>query len=451
MFTKILISNRGEIALRIIRACSEMGIRTVAVYSDADTESRHVTSADEAVRIGPPLARKSYLNADRIIEAALETGAEAIHPGYGFLAENAGFAAACHEQGIVFIGPSSETIASAGNKSQARETLQRAGIRVIPGSDSGLATADAAADLAETIGYPVILKASGGGGGRGMRIAASRNELMEAFAVASGEAGAAFGNPELYLEKYIEQPRHIELQILADTHGNVVHLGERECSIQKRYQKLIEESPSPLVDAELRDEMGQTAISIARAIGYVNAGTIEFLVDEHRNYYFMEVNARVQVEHPITEMVTGVDIVQEQIRIATGEILSIRQKDVQLNGWAIECRINAADPDQDFMPSPGEIEALSLPEGQGIRVDTHIYEGFFIVPFYDSLIAKLAVWGEDRSMAIARMAGALSEFRIEGIRATIPFHQQVLEDPDFIAGNINTHFLDRFEHRDSGA
>jgi len=362
-FDKILIANRGEIAVRIIRACQEMDIKTVAVFSDADKDAFHVKYADTAVNIGPALSRKSYLNIDNIIKAAKENQVAAVHPGYGFLSENERFARACADNHLVFIGPSADCISKAGNKSAARKTLIDLGVPVIPGSEDIISSPQQAFEIAETVGYPVILKASGGGGGRGMRIAHGREELSEAIAVASGEARAAFGNPDLYLEKYIEKPRHIEIQILADQFGNVVHLGERECSIQMRYQKLIEESPSPFVDDDLREKLGEIAILVARSIGYTNAGTMEFLVDKHKNYYFMEINARVQVEHPVTELVTGIDIVQQQIVIAAGGRLDFKQDDIRLNGWSIECRINAADPQDNFMPSPGKIEDLVLPGG----------------------------------------------------------------------------------------
>jgi len=447
VFNKILIANRGEIAVRVIRACREMGIKTVAVFSDADTEALHVKYADEAVNIGPPLSRKSYLNIDNILRAAQETGAEAVHPGYGFLSENESFARACAENNLVFIGPTADCIAGAGNKSAARKTLIDLGVPVIPGSEDIISSPQQAFEIAENVGYPVILKASGGGGGRGMRIAHGREELSEAIAVASGEARAAFGNPDLYLEKYIEKPRHIEIQILADQFGNVVHLGERECSIQMRYQKLIEESPSPFVDDDLRKKLGEIAILVARSIGYTNAGTMEFLVDKHKNYYFMEINARVQVEHPVTELVTGIDIVRQQIVIAAGGRLDFKQDDIRLNGWSIECRINAADPEDNFMPSPGKIEDLVLPGGPGVRMDTHIYNNYEISPFYDSLIGKLVVWGKDRPMAIRRMQRALDEFQIEGIKVTVPFYKKVFKDKDFIAGEIDTHFLQRMEDK----
>ncbi len=443
-FNKILIANRGEIAVRIIRACQEMGIQTVAVYSDADADALHVKYADEAVNIGPALSRKSYLNIDNIIQAATGKQVDAVHPGYGFLSENADFAKACADNALMFIGPSAACIGASGNKSAARKTLMALGIAIIPGSEDIISSPEEAFKVANRVGYPVILKASGGGGGRGMRIAYDQKELADAVAVASGEARAAFGNPDLYLEKYIEKPRHIEIQILGDHFGNYIHLGERECSIQMRYQKLIEESPSPFVDDVLRNKLGETAIQVARAIGYRNAGTMEFLVDKNKNFFFMEVNARVQVEHPVTELVTGLDIVQQQILVAQGERLRLVQDDVRLSGWSMECRINAADPADNFMPSPGEITNLILPAGPGVRVDTHIFSPYEISPFYDSLIGKLVVWAEDRPMAIKRMQRALSEFRIEGIKTTIPFHQRVFQDEDFINGDIDTHFLEKW-------
>jgi len=361
------------------------------------------------------------------------------------LSENAAFAKACADHNLIFIGPSAECIAASGNKSEARKTLMALGIPIIPGSDDILGAPQEAFEIAADVGYPVILKASGGGGGRGMRIAHDRAELEDALRVASGEARAAFGNPDLYLEKYIEKPRHIEIQILGDHFGNYIHLGERECSIQMRYQKLIEESPSPFVDEVLRNKLGETAIQIARSIGYTNAGTMEFLVDKNKNFYFMEVNARVQVEHPVTELVTGLDIVQHQILLAQGETLMLGQDEIRLKGWSIECRINAADPEDNFMPSPGEIKSLILPSGPGVRVDTHIFNRYEISPFYDSLIGKLVVWAKDRDMAIKRMRRALAEFQIEGIKVTVPFHQRVFQDKDFIAGDIDTHFLEKFE------
>jgi acetyl-CoA carboxylase biotin carboxylase subunit len=444
-FDKLLIANRGEIAVRVIRACKEMDIKTVSVFSDADKDALHVKYADEAVNIGPALSRKSYLNIDNIIQAAKATKVDAVHPGYGFLSENADFAKACVDNNLIFIGPSAECMAASGNKSAARKTLMALGISIIPGSDDIISSPEEAFEVAADVGYPVILKASGGGGGRGMRIAYDEKELTDAVAVASGEARAAFGNPDLYLEKYIEKPRHIEIQILGDHFGNYIHLGERECSIQMRYQKLIEESPSPFVDEALRNKLGETAIRVARSVGYTNAGTMEFLVDKNKNFYFMEVNARVQVEHPVTELVTGLDIVQQQILLAQGEKLMLGQDEIHLNGWSMECRINAADPADNFMPSPGEIQELVLPNGPGVRVDTHIYNHYEISPFYDSLIGKLVVWAKDRDMAIKRMQRALSEFQIEGIKVTVPFHQRVFQDEDFIRGDIDTHFLQKFD------
>jgi len=444
MFKKILIANRGEIALRIVRTCKEMGIKTVGVFSDADKESLHVKYADEAVNIGKPLSKKSYLRQDNIIQAAKETGAEAIHPGYGFLSENETFARTCEDNGLVFIGPNPESIAMAGNKSAARKTLIDLGVPVIPGGEGVISSEKEAFELAGQVGYPVILKASGGGGGRGMRMISDPMELSDGLRIASGEARATFGNPDLYLEKYIEHPRHIEVQVLGDKHGNYIYLGERECSIQKRYQKLIEEAPSPFVDESLRQKMGETAILIANAISYTNAGTMEFLVDAQKNFYFMEVNSRIQVEHPVTEMITGVDLVRQQILIAGGGRLELEQDNVKRDGWAIECRINAEDPEDNFMPSPGIIDNLILPGGPGVRVDTHIYENYEVPPFYDSLICKLIVWGKNRDRAISRMQRALSEFRVNGIKVTVPFHKRVFQDRDFIQGNIDTHFLERF-------
>ncbi|NOX32436.1 MAG: acetyl-CoA carboxylase biotin carboxylase subunit [Deltaproteobacteria bacterium] len=442
VFKRILIANRGEIAVRIIRACKEMGIGTVAVYSDADKDSLHVRYADDAVNIGPALSYKSYLNIDNIVGAAKKTKAFAIHPGYGFLSENASFAQACQDNGMTFIGPSAQSIEKAGNKSSARQALIELGIPVIPGSDDIILSSDMACKVADRVGFPVILKASGGGGGRGMRIAATREELIEAFSIASGEAKAAFGNPDIYLEKYIDKPRHIEIQILGDMHGNYIHLAERECSIQMRYQKLIEEAPSSFVDDEFRATLGETAIKIARSMEYFNAGTMEFLVDKDKNFYFMEVNARIQVEHPVTELITGIDIVQQQILIAAGQKLEIRQDEIIPNGWSMECRINASDPEDNFMPSPGEIESILFPGGPGIRIDTHIHDKYMVGPFYDSLIGKLIVWAQDRPSAIKRMKKALDEFQIKGIQTTIPFFRKVFENKAFIKGDIDTHFIE---------
>ena len=445
MFRKILVANRGEIALRIIRTCKEMDVKTVAVYSDADKDSLHVKYADEAVNIGKPLARKSYLNREKIIEVAKTTGAEAIHPGYGLLAEDDVFTQACEDDGIKFIGPSSETQRKAGDKIEARREAREIGIPISPGSE-GAVSVEEAVEIAKEIGYPVIIKASGGGGGRGMRIANDATELDEFLRMAKGEASAAFGNADLYIEKYITEPRHIEFQILADEFGNYIHMGERECSIQKRYQKLIEESPSTVVDEQLRKQMGDAAIKIMSSVGYFNAGTVEFLVDKDKNFYFNEINSRLQVEHPVTEMVTGIDLVRQQLIIANGDGMEVEQGDVRPNGWSIECRINAEDPDEDFVPSPGVIKNLLLPGGFGVRVDTHIYENYEIPPFYDSLLGKLIVWGENREIAIKRMQRALAEFRIEGVKVTVPFYREVFQDRDFINGNINTHFLESFNY-----
>jgi len=440
MFSKVLIANRGEIALRVIRTCREMGIKSVAVYSEADKESLHVRFADEAVSIGPPLARKSYLNQDAIIEAAQRVGAEAVHPGYGFLAENPDFTQKCEDAGIVFVGPASSTQRMAGDKIQSRKLADEAGVPVSPGSD-GAITGDDAIAVAQVVGYPVIIKASGGGGGRGMRVAHDDNDLLSFIRLSRGEASAAFGNPDLYVEKYLVEPRHIEFQILGDKFGNYVHLGERECSIQKRYQKLVEEAPSPFLDEQLRETMGNAAIAIAKAVGYLGAGTVEFLVDRKRNFYFNEVNSRLQVEHPVTEMLTGIDLVRQQIIIACGKPVEFAQDEIGHSGWSIECRINAEDPDNGFTPSPGIIEHLIIPGGTGVRIDTHLYSGYQVSPFYDSLLGKLVVWSESRPASVMRMRRALSEFIIDGIKTTIPFHQKIMMDKDFMTGNINTHFV----------
>ena len=443
MFKKILVANRGKSPFASSGPVARWDLFSGRVFG-CGQKRPHAALADQAVAIGPALARKSYLNGENIIKAALETKADAIHPGYGFLAENAPFAKACVKSGLAFIGPTADTMAKAGDKARAREILMDRGVPVTPGSAGILHSKDEALKAAEKVGWPVILKASGGGGGRGMRVAQDKKQLEAAFDTASGEASAAFGNPDLYLEKYIRNPRHIEVQLLADQHGNAVHLGERDCSIQKRHQKLIEEAPSPFVDENLREKMGKAALSAAAAMNYENAGTIEFLVDEDKNFYFMEVNARIQVEHPVTELVTGCDLVAEQIRIAAGLPLSMTQKEIRLSGWAFECRINAADPDADFMPSPGEIERVSLPGGPGVRVDTYIHDGCFVPPFYDALILKLSVWHADRARAAARMRRALSELSITGISHTTPFHQRVFSDTDFLAGKTDTGFLERF-------
>jgi acetyl-CoA carboxylase biotin carboxylase subunit len=442
LFSKILIANRGEIALRIIRACKELGVSTVAVYSTSDATAAHTIFADESVCIGPPEGSQSYLNKARIISAAEITGADAIHPGYGFLAENADFAEMCASCDIKFIGPSAEVIRKMGDKAEAKHTMQMAKVPVVPGSEGVVTTEEEAVNIAREIKYPIILKAVAGGGGKGMRIVKEEQRLSNSFMMARAEAEAGFGNSDLYLEKYVENPRHIEIQILADSYGKVLHLGERECSIQRRHQKLIEEAPSPVVDAKLRSEMGKAAVKGAKYVGYESAGTIEFLLDSNGNYYFMEMNTRIQVEHPVTEMVYGVDLIKEQIRIAAGDPLKIEQREMYPRGHAIECRINAEDPFNNFMPAPGEITNLHLPGGPGIRVDTHIYNSYNVPPFYDSLIAKLIVGARNRVDAIRRMNRALDEFVIEGINTTIPFHKSVINTAEFIKGDYDTHFLE---------
>jgi acetyl-CoA carboxylase biotin carboxylase subunit len=443
MFKKILIANRGEIALRIIRTCKEMGIKTVAVYSTADKESLHVRFADEAVCIGPPQSRDSYLNIPRILAAAEVTNADAIHPGYGFLSENSKFSALCRDHGIKFIGATPEQIDMMGDKSNAKETMKKAGVPCIPGSDGLLDSVDQAKTIAKEIGYPVIMKATAGGGGRGMRIVWNDDEIENAWNSARQEAGAAFGNDGLYMEKYIEEPRHIEIQIAGDQYGKVCHLSERDCSIQRRHQKLVEETPSPFMTPELREKMGTAAKAAAQIINYEGVGTVEFLVDKHRNFYFMEMNTRIQVEHPVTEEVINYDLVKEQILIAAG--VPISGKDYFPQKAAIEVRINAEDIYNNFRPSPGKITVLHKPGGHGVRVDTHIYAGYSIPPFYDSMIAKLIVSAQTREEAIVKMERALSEFVIEGLHTTIPLHQQLMRNEDFRAGNFTTAFMNTFE------
>ncbi len=438
MFGKILVANRGEIALRIMRACEELGIATVAVHSEADTEALHVKFADEAVCVGPPPSAQSYLDIKAILGACEVTGAEAVHPGYGFLAENADFAEICDAHGLVFIGPSADMMRKMGDKAEARRRMVEAGVPVVPGSDGIVEDEDQAVAVAEEIGYPVMIKASAGGGGKGMRTVADRDELLANLTLASAEAEGAFGNGAVYIEKLVIDPRHVEFQILGDRHGNVVHLGERDCSIQRRHQKLIEESPSPAMTPELRRAMGEAAKEGARGIGYESAGTIEFLLDSRGDFYFMEMNTRIQVEHPVTELVTGVDLIKEQIKIAAGEPMTLTQDQLHLRGHAIECRINAEDPDRDFAPSPGKVTDFYVPGGPGIRVDTHVYTGYMIPPHYDSMIAKLLAHGNTRDEAIARMRRALSEFVILGVATTIPFHEQMMTDPDFVSGSFNT-------------
>jgi len=443
MFRKILIANRGEIALRIISACRELGIRTVAIYSEADRDALHVRYADEDVCVGPYPSSASYLNISSIVSAAEITEADAIHPGYGFLSENAYFAEILHDCNITFIGPSPDSIRKMGDKSLARKTVAAAGVPTVPGSPGPLESVDDAIAFAKRAGYPVILKASAGGGGRGMRVARDERELAGAYDTARAEAEKAFGNAEVYLEKYLESPRHVEFQVFGDSHGNLRHLGERECSIQRRHQKLIEEAPSAVLDDDLRRRMGDAAITAAKAVNYVNAGTVEFLLDREGKFYFMEMNTRLQVEHPITEEVTALDLVKEQIAVASGAPLSFADRDMSPRGHAIEFRINAEDP-VTFQPSPGRIAVFHPPGGLGVRVDTAAYQGYLIPPHYDSLIAKLIVWGRDRDEAIGRGRRALDFFVVEGVKTTIPLHRKILDEPDFIAGRLSTHFMERF-------
>ncbi|MCL4247118.1 MAG: acetyl-CoA carboxylase biotin carboxylase subunit [Anaerolineae bacterium] len=442
---KILIANRGEIAVRIIRACRDLGIETVAVYSDADRASLHVRNADEAVHIGPPQPRESYLRIEKILEAAKKTGADAIHPGYGFLSEREAFAQACMDEGIVFIGPPPSAIATMGDKQAARETVKRAGVPVVPGTEPGLRDDDLIAAAIQEVGFPLLVKAAAGGGGKGMRVVRHAEELRSALTSAHREAESAFGDGTVYVEKMVDGARHIEFQILADMHGNTVHLGERECSIQRRHQKLLEEAPSPFMDLELRQRMGEMAVRAAEAVGYVNAGTIECLVDKDRNFYFLEMNTRLQVEHPVTELITGVDLVKEQIRIARGRRMGPLESVLEPKGWAIECRINAEDPYNNFLPSIGTINTLIVPTGPGVRVDSGVYGGYEITPYYDSMIAKLICWGDDRPEAMLRMKRALEEFTIMGVKHNIPFHLNLMHSISFIAGRFDTKFVeDRF-------
>lgn len=441
LFSKVLIANRGEIALRILRTCEEMGIATVAVHSTVDRHALHVQLADEAVCIGEPPSGKSYLNIPNIIAAALTRNATAIHPGYGFLAENARFAEICADHKIAFIGPTPESIRLMGDKSTAKETAQRAGVPTVPGSDGLVTDEQEAAAIAAKIGYPVMIKATAGGGGRGMRLVPEASELTKLFLAAQGEAEAAFGNPGVYLEKFIEKPRHIEFQILADSYGNVIHLGERDCSIQRRHQKLLEEAPSPALSSALREAMGSAAVRLAQSINYVGAGTVEFLLDQSGGFYFMEMNTRIQVEHPVTEMITGLDLIAEQLRIAQGEKLRLTQEQVVFRGHSIECRINAEDPDYNFRPNPGRISGYLPPGGNGVRMDSHVYTDYEIPPYYDSLIGKLIVWGPDRASAIKRMKRALRECAITGLPTTIGFHQKILETPEFNKGEVYTNFV----------
>ncbi|MDC0260790.1 acetyl-CoA carboxylase biotin carboxylase subunit [Synechococcus sp. AH-551-N17] len=439
---KVLIANRGEIALRILRSCRELGISTVAVYSTVDRSALHVQLADEAVCVGEGPSNKSYLNIPNILAAATSRGVDAIHPGYGFLAENDRFAEMCRDHGITFIGPSPHAIRSMGDKSTAKSTMQAVGVPTVPGSEGLLPNPEAAAELAAAMGYPVMIKATAGGGGRGMRLVPSPDQLVKLYKAAQGEADAAFGNPGLYMEKFIDRPRHVEVQILADRHGNVVHLGERDCSIQRRHQKLLEEAPSPALDPELRRQMGDAAVAAARSINYEGAGTVEFLLDRNGGFYFMEMNTRIQVEHPVTEMVTGIDLIAEQLRIAGGEPISVRQEDIQMNGHAIECRINAEDAQHNFRPAPGRITGWLPPGGPGVRVDSHVYTGYDIPPFYDSLIGKLIIWAPNRPAALARMKRALNECAITGIPTTVDFHLRMLDRPEFQRGDVHTKFVE---------
>lgn len=443
MLTKVLIANRGEIAVRIIRACREMGIRTVAIYSEADKNALHTKLADEAICIGPAQSAKSYLNIKAILEAACLTGADSIHPGYGFLSENASFAKICEEMGIKFIGPKSKLIELLGNKSKAKETMKKAGVPVVRGSEGLLASKKQAVELAEEIGYPVMLKASAGGGGRGIRVAYSKDELEKEYDLVRQEAKISFNDDSIYLEKFIENPRHVEIQVLADEKGICVHLGERDCSVQRRNQKVLEESPSGILDSKTRTKMGEVAVKAVKEIGYTNAGTIEFLVDKNLDFYFMEMNTRVQVEHPVTEMVTGIDIIKEQIKIASGEKLSFTQKDIKFTGHSMEARINAENPEKNFMPCPGTITGLHLPGGNGVRVDTAIYSGYTVPPTYDSMLAKIIVHGKDRNESIAKLKSAIAELVVEGIQTNADFILEILGNEDFVNNNYDTSFIQK--------
>jgi acetyl-CoA carboxylase biotin carboxylase subunit len=446
LFKKVLIANRGEIALRIIRACRELGVRTVAVYSEADRHSLHVRFADEAVCIGPPPSKESYLNIPRLIAAAEVTNADAVHPGYGFLAENAGFAEICTTSGLTFIGPKAESILAMGDKALARETMHKAGVPIVPGSNGVISDFNEAKRIAGDIGYPIIIKATAGGGGRGMRIVREPGDLENSFRTASHEAETAFGNPSVYVERYLEEPRHVEIQVMGDRHGNVVHYGERDCSIQRRHQKLVEESPSPAITQDIREAMGTAAVKGAKGVHYEGAGTIEFLLDKHRNFYFMEMNTRIQVEHPVTEEVMGLDLVKTQIEVAAGERL--KKVTPRPQSHVIECRINAEDPNHDFRPSPGKILSFHMPGGFGVRVDTHAYTGYEIPPYYDSLVAKLIVKAKTRDEAIDKMYHTLDEFIIEGIQTTIPFHKKLMRNDQFRSGHFDTTFVENFDFKD---
>ena len=443
MLKKVLIANRGEIAVRIIRACREMGIRTVAIYSEADKDALHVKLADQAICIGPAPSSKSYLNIKAILEAACLTGADSIHPGFGFLSENANFAKICEEMGIKFIGPNYKLIELLGNKSKAKETMKKAGVPVVPGSEGLINSKKEAVEIAEKIKYPVILKASAGGGGKGIRIARNKEELEKAYSLVKQEAKISFNDDSIYIEKFVENPRHVEIQVLADEHGNGIHLGERDCSVQRRNQKIIEETPASIINDETRKKMGEVAVKAVKEIGYTNAGTIEFLVDKNKDFYFMEMNTRVQVEHPVTEMVTGIDIIKEQIKIASGEKLAIKQKDVKVNGHSMEARINAENPDKNFMPCPGTITGLHIPGGNGVRVDTAIYSGYTIPPTYDSMIAKVIVHGKTREESIAKLKSAVAELVVDGITTNADFILKILDNENFKKNNYDTSFIEK--------
>ncbi|HIS61848.1 MAG TPA: acetyl-CoA carboxylase biotin carboxylase subunit [Candidatus Scybalomonas excrementigallinarum] len=447
MFKKILIANRGEIAVRIIRACREMGILTVAVCSEADREALHAQLADETICIGPAAAKDSYLNMESIISATLVSGAEAIHPGFGFLSENSKFVRMCNQCNITFIGPSADTMDRMGNKSEARNTMMKAGVPVVPGTKEPIYEGMVGIELAKEIGYPIMIKASAGGGGKGMRVAESEEEFLEKFETAQREAVNGFGDNTMYLERYVKNPRHVEIQVLADQKGNTIYLGERDCSIQRRHQKMIEEAPSIAIDETLRKKMGEAAVKAAKATGYYSAGTIEFLLDQNNEFYFMEMNTRIQVEHPVTEMITGVDLIKEQIKIAAGETLALRQEDVKISGHAIECRINAEDPDKNFMPCPGTVNYIHFPGGKGIRVDSALYAGCTIPPYYDSMVAKLIVHDETRELAIKKMRSALGELIVQGVKTNLDYQYEILNDEEYVKGNVDTGFIERFQER----
>lgn len=447
MFKKILIANRGEIAVRIIRACREMGILTVAVCSEADREALHAQLADETICIGPAAAKDSYLNMESIISATLVSGAEAIHPGFGFLSENSKFVRMCNQCNITFIGPAADTMDRMGNKSEARNTMMKAGVPVVPGTKEPIYDGMVGIELAKEIGYPIMIKASAGGGGKGMRVAESEEEFLEKFETAQREAVNGFGDNTMYLERYVKNPRHVEIQVLADQKGNTIYLGERDCSIQRRHQKMIEEAPSIAIDETLRKKMGEAAVKAAKATGYYSAGTIEFLLDQNNEFYFMEMNTRIQVEHPVTEMITGVDLIKEQIKIAAGEMLALRQEDVRISGHAIECRINAEDPDKNFMPCPGTVNYIHFPGGKGIRVDSALYAGCTIPPYYDSMVAKLIVHDETRELAIKKMRSALGELIVQGVKTNLDYQYEILNDEEYVKGNVDTGFIERFQER----